>query len=314
MNRLTTESTSQLRFFVQPYVRDTLVLLSFLFLSLWVYRGGIVALPRGDHLAFIRERVLRASDSIFFWDSLSYNRARFLYVGDYYLFHPGTHVLLAVIDIFLRHHLYVIGILSILWHSLTSFSLYLVLSKWLGRFAALIVTSLFLIQYSGMEMILWRHISPYMFSLFFFGLGLFGISLSERFRRAKTLFVLIGFFFFLSSLFHATIAFMLIPCSLLFMLSKSPRPPLSKPVLVSLCLIPAFLYLAIDLADLLFYQPPGFWGPADVKPTLLTLPEIFRYSAFFAGLLFTAFALPQLVAITPIYVWERYQWDFTSIP
>lgn len=195
-------------------------------LTLLLYWHGWVSLPRSDQLlAFMPDRELFANPADFLKSALLWNRNRVHMPGDAFLFRPGTHGLLAVFDIWFRTHLYIQGLLSLVVHSATATLFWLQMRKRLGFFPSAVMTAVFLAQYSGIEMIAWRHITGYQIGFFFLaaGFALIGSPWAET-TRARKAAVLVCFL--LSILFHE-IGLLVIPAAILLDRFWNSKPFLS---------------------------------------------------------------------------------------
>lgn len=139
----------------------------------FIYRYGWIDFPRADHVLGFLPEADRFSDP---WEYLknviSYNRTRTLHPGDVALFRPLTHLWLGLIEVLGRTNLYFKGLVSLALHGALSASLFVWSRKRLPLGLSIGAALFFAAQFSGLEMILWRHISPYMASVFFLFLGL----------------------------------------------------------------------------------------------------------------------------------------------
>lgn len=225
---------------------------AFVFALLWfsiffAYRDGYFGLPEGDQHWFSREREFDSNDWQFFLDSLAYNRTREIRPGNaQFLFRPLTNGLSALQDIFLLSHPFVNGVLTISWHVLVCFALYLLLLEWVALLPAACFALLFGLQISGVEMVLWRLISPYLFSILFCLLGWrLIIKYSKGSKRGWAL-----FFFFLAALSHESVAISLAVLSIgLSVLALVQRQDLRGMLRHLWIGIPALAYFAISFVD-----------------------------------------------------------------
>lgn len=127
--------------------------------------GGLPNIPRRDEVSFLRERMLMHSAQEWVEHCLSFNRTRHTGKGDYYLFRPGLFGTHALLDVGFRYNAYIVGAASLLMLLAASFATYLALAKLVPRSVALLLAGLFAVQYAGLEIVLWRHISPYLVAL-----------------------------------------------------------------------------------------------------------------------------------------------------
>ena len=307
MNRLTAKH------FIIAFV--LLICASFL-----IYRHGIVAIPRGDHRAFMLNHEFHESDWEYFRQTISYSRTRHFGPGDYYLFRPGMHSVLAIIQIASDNNFYVRGATSILFHALTTFSLFLLLSRFLRLDVSCILTLVFLTQYPGMEMVFWRHISPYMFSLMFFGFGLFLLHRPLKTFNSTICRYSAALMFFISMTFHELLLPVLILCGPLLAVMTRPdrgstqssreEDVYSKSDWMMVTLLPVLLWAVLNVADYMFYQPPGLLGPSDS----LDLSNSFSGLFTVAGLSLLTSFFPYVVQLVFHDLRLRAFWDFSELP
>jgi len=305
-------------------LRNLIVLLVLILWSTWSYRYGLIGLPRGEHLTFFKEKILLNSEWDFFWKFVSLSRTRTFAPGGPLLFRPAGGAVLALTEIIFHRHFYAVGLITILWHSLTSFSLYLLLSKLIDRRIAVFMGLAFATQYPGMEMLIKRHISSNMGAPLFFALGLVLLhrlsspAFSRKFFGLKQ--VLAQAAFFLSTLFHEAAAFALLGSGILFLLTPRRKPSpvfegepgrMPKSILLNICLWPFFLWLGFNLLDFLRYKPPFLFTPGEAEAlgSLLSW-RLAGYGALVAGMFLTAFGLPSLIRISYPDLWET-GWVFS---
>jgi hypothetical protein len=280
-------------------------------LVFWVYRHGLIALPRGDHFSFLKEWILLQSDGTFFLRVLSFNQTRLVDPGDYFLFRPAATGLLALTEIAFRHHYGAAGALSIALHGLASFVLYRILGRLTLARIAWPVALLFSVQYPGMEMVMWRHISPYIGGLIFFGLGQLMLCRALQHSNTGPFPALAALFFLLSALFHETA---LAASAALASLAVFSRKDKGRSVLLKACLTPVLAYAGIyALNQSLHGWPAVFHGEAPGNAIAANLPAL-SVLPFFAGLATLAWILPEAVRIQMPYRWERAVMDFSSLP
>jgi hypothetical protein len=161
----------------------------------FIYQFGLLDYARGEQITYMKERYYYPNDWQWFLHSLNYTRTRLLDVGDTFLFRPGFYAVVAMFDIFLRDQPMIVGLSSIVLHWLVAILLYLLLRiHFKGTFAFLFAL-FFASQYAGIDLIVWRHLSPYMVSIVF-ALAGFLIAFSKRSYKNG-----LAFIFFLGSLF-----------------------------------------------------------------------------------------------------------------
>ena len=262
----------------------------------------------------MESRNYAASAWDFFWRSIAYSRTRLIYQWDYLLLRPGTHGVLALIDVFFRENLYAIGVLSIFWHALTVFSLYLVLARWISRVNACLLSLLLLVQGPGLEMVFWRHISPYLLGLFFFNLGLYFL-VQPKAKEQRNEWV-VSVLFFLSSLFHELMLIVLAVCAIVFALAgRSDRAQTGR--LLRMCLIPIGLTLICSAVEI-YYKFQFFFAyrtnPLDRSLFQTSIPSVLSNLTYLGGLVLAVFVNPAAVRITFRELTQRGYWNFTLVP
>jgi hypothetical protein len=238
----------------------------------------------------------------------------------------GMMATLAIIDILFHANRYASGLLSILWHGLTAFSLYLLTAGLINRKTALLMALAFVCQFGGMEMVYWRHISPYMFCLAFWGFAMKGIRKLEEDekpgqdpRRTSTKMLVIVLFLTGAILYHEVALFAVAAGTVLFFILDSLNNwPLFKrdPIksfwrnyrLTWLCLLPVFLALIIN-----FYQVFQSLPTTEGKTQLLSW-TVLNQTIDFTGALTTAWAFPREMALTFSNDLGRFIWKFSALP
>lgn len=263
--------------------------LVFFFLVLFcfvIYWPGLIALPRSDHSLILDERQFYDNDIDFFINLLSFSRTRHIAPGDVFLFRPGTTGVLAVLDIYLRPNLYLLGALSILWHAIAVFSAYLIFQRLkVGALATYSLLAILLVQYPGMDMILWRHVSPYIFALVFFSLGLFVLLRTEHRGLKLKDSILVSSMFFFSMLFHELLVLAL-PFAFLLTVFTPLRKWLGLGHRSIILLMPSVCYMVVNVADYYLYGALDVVGPADIRFELKLVDFISVFGIFFYQFLF----------------------------
>lgn len=243
-------------------IKNQIPLFLILLFSLILYWKGLIDLPRRDQICFLSERINFPSNFDWLIHTLSWNRTRLFEVGDYYLFRPFHMVLIAMTDIFFREYPMVSGLISILYLGLAGWSLYLIVNKLISNaYLGLLFALCFITQYASQDIVLWRHISPYLLSLFFWGIGIYFLCSANRHQKKST-YYLAASFFFIACCFHEIIALALfITSSLLYLFTKTSSFRFKKKLYF--CAMPAIGYLFINLFDFLYYHPGKILGPSD---------------------------------------------------
>ena len=138
-----------------------------------VYWPAIVNFPKLDALTTMTERFFFRTTYDYFIYMLNFNRMVYGWkqgFGDFYLFRPFHMLMLFVADCF-RGRLYLIGSFSIIYLAISSFALFLIVDFFLDALFAALLVLLYLLNAAGVEMVFWRHISPYMLGLAFYAFG-----------------------------------------------------------------------------------------------------------------------------------------------
>lgn len=284
-------------------------------LAFWTYRSGIVSVPRSDHYGFMAEREYVKSDFNFLMNQLSYNRTRMVAKGDSYLFRPGTTGILALIDIFFRHNLYVTGIFSIVFHALAATSLYWLLCRFVDPLLAFGASVMFVTQLGGFEMVFWRHISAYMLCLFFFGLAL--CALDDWLKLKKSIWTA-SIFLFLSCIFHEVTLIVMVASVALFaslgwLQKKHDVTVASRFQEVALaCLVPLVVSIALNSAAFIYYR--SLFDLLAPKVQGLNIFEMGNIFVFVAGLILTVFLIPSLIHFSFSDLAFRADWLFLKLP
>lgn len=260
-------------------------------LVFWTYRFGFIDFPRTDQLTYDAEKAQFDGATAWFWHALSYNRTRFQGQGDAILFRPGLHSVLALESIFDGARK-VTGVLSVLMHLSVVILLYVSLREIYPGTEALLYAALLAVQFAGIEMILWRHISPYMLSVAFTLLGFLAMDSA----------IAAGSLFLAAMLFHESAVVSL--GMLAFILMFSRRRSAAAPIAVALV-----LYFSWDVTDWIVRAPHEFFGAIDHPDSLLMNP------VRTASLLLAYIGASTQAVFWPFSInleWARqtYLWDF----
>lgn len=266
-----------------------IIFLSFLLLSFLTYRYFLIGVPRFDQIRLGYERILSENDWDFFLKSVSYDRTRVFNPGNYYLFRPGTTSLLALLDIFLPTSGILLGSISIILHAIFCFSIFIVLSLFQSQLVSILVSLLFLFQYSGLELIDWRHLSPYILSLIFFNGGIYFWFKKKENKDCKT-WLIPQMFFFVSTLFHEITAITLFLCWVILRLLR----PHQKSTYGRLFLLPPVVYASLNLINFFYHHPPSIFGPASVSFPSFEIWSVTKQTFAVCGVFAMAFFMPYL--------------------
>jgi hypothetical protein len=288
----------------RPRWQDPIVVVA---LSLWtlvVYRRGLWSLPRVDQLGFLMERDRIDGTTDWLLHCLFYNRARVLTGEAHYLFRPLHSVTLGLEEVAFRHAPLAQGLLSLALHVAVAFVLYRLVGRLAGTAVAILATVAFATQYAGMEMIVWRHISPYMWSSLFLGLGL--LKALDVHPRAAS----IAVFLLLACLSHETVPVALAAVVPLLLAARADRSVVRG---VGGAVV---LWALLDLVDYALHPSPTIADPARaLQPGFDWIQGALR-TLDMLGVCGIAWLEPSLVDLR----WDgeegpysRLQWDFTSI-
>ncbi|HEX3655995.1 MAG TPA: hypothetical protein VHV55_09320 [Pirellulales bacterium] len=261
-----------------------LIFVGFLAFTSLVYRNYLYDLPKRDHPSVIAERGLVGSDWDWFLHVKSLSRARFIAQGDHYIFRPLTLGVLALEDIVLRENRAAVGFLSFVFQAFAGFCCYRLLSVVLPRGWAILAASVYLIQFTGVELIAWRHISGYLFAPAFLAIGLrrLLVSRSQRSSMLVTAASLLA-----AALFHEIA--LVVECALLPALAVThfwrPLAAESAPLAIDSrrwvrpLLAAISLYFLLDAADYAWYQPGPLFHAQDRQLHWSNIHEVLQYAA-----------------------------------
>jgi len=145
---------------------NAIVLLFLVVFSVALFQHALIDYPRKDHKAYLAQKVLFDNPADWCQFSVSYSRTRTLQKGDEYLFRPAHMLFLCVEDVFFEKKPLMLGAISVISAGIAAFILFLICSSFLNsRTGGLLASLCWLAFFPGIELILWRHISPYLFSL-----------------------------------------------------------------------------------------------------------------------------------------------------
>lgn len=182
-------------------ISSKLVFVLLLFMTFVIYWNGLIDVPRRDQSGFLAEKTYFTSNFDWLIHTLSYNRTRLIGAGDYYLFRPVHMFLISAADIFFRDQPKISGTLSIIYLFLAAAILFFLLRSILNDLVSFLFALLFIVQYVSQEIVLWRHISPYLLALFFWGLSLRSLLIHQRTNKDST-YAIGAFFLFIACCIH----------------------------------------------------------------------------------------------------------------
>lgn len=294
----------------------------FITIAFVIYSYGLIDAPKRDHRVYMHERMMFSNTWDWFWHSVSFNRTRVYCTGDYYLFRPAHMAVLAIIDIFFRGNNTATGLFSIFFVGFSAFCLSELIALLLNKPLGVLFGLTFLSNYAGMELVLWRHISPYILAIGFFALACRFIYQSEQSMKKK---LAAGVCLLVGALFHESVAYASILASLIFAalylfytVSKTKTTPLYHSNLRSyllICALPSLAFIGLDILDMIIHPVsviPELYGQlkvsvlSDNQPhnlvkeglgALALVHEAFSTAAFFPF-------LTKLIASSGFWVWH----------
>lgn len=272
---------------------------------LWLYWQGRYAVPSKDQLVFMRERVFHPNDLHYFWEALSYNRTRHLNPGDYFLFRPGTMGLQALWDIFLRQDWLTLGISSLLLHAAAAIALLALAARILPLPLALGAALWFATDYAGSEMVLWRHISPYIAGVLLMMVGLVALWEWQQDRRRSQA-VTAALAWGLAASFHEIALVVLVPV-ILWQCTEREWKMAGR-----LCLV-AIAYWALNALSFWYYRDGLlFFSRLDPGALAFSLPDNALAATYLTGVVALAIGYPMGVKLEPGA--QGVKWAFTTLP
>ncbi|MEI7998917.1 MAG: hypothetical protein WCH62_05370 [Candidatus Omnitrophota bacterium] len=290
------------------------VILSIIFLTgivVFIYQPCYLDYARLDQQTYMKERFFFQNDTAWFVHSISYNRTRILLPGDSFLFRPVLFSLMAAEDIFLRDKLAITGVISILLHLSVAILLYVLLQLHFRRNLAFLFSAVFASQYAGIEMVAWRHISFYMFSVFLALLGFLIIFSKFRGKNFIGVLAILG-----AMLFHEAVPLsivllaILLFSTILFRGRLEIRDSVVKPQLIWILGGIVTVYILMDVMNWVIIKPSSFLSEYDhcCVHWLALVRNFFLY--FGAG---------TCAVFGPFFVdlsWDKYEsffrWDITK--
>jgi hypothetical protein len=305
------------------YLIHVLVLAGLCLAAFWAYRYAVIAIPRSDQSLMVAERHYAGSDLRFIWNSLVFNRMRHgIHPEGIFTWRPGFFLFSALRTVFLSNHPALTGAIFILVHGLIAFAIYLFVAARFGRKTGLLLAVFFLFQFPGLEMVYWRHISPYLVCLFFvlIAMNLLGqeeIPGQEAFARRTRFGVVLALF--CATLFHEIaivstvfLAGVILACLLsnvLFFRNRFPQGRSWGRGWLEVCAGVILLSVAANSRECLHALSTfGHRYGAAGQPAVF-----FENCVMIGGYFFTAFFLPWKVALRYDPDWERFLWDFEGV-
>lgn len=207
------------------------------------FRFGVEGAQSGDHRALMRLNDESATQPEFFWKAANFPHYHGAAIS--LLFRPLMGTVLALEDSLFRSNFFVLGAVSLLITGLVASLLFLLISRVLPWWGALIGASVFVVHYCGSEMIVWRHITPYVFGLVFYVLGLSAL-LRDRWKLAALCFLL-------APLFHETYVIAVFCLGVILSFEKGRQFLGLKGPRIAWCFfVPVLCFVLLDVVTFLF--------------------------------------------------------------
>jgi hypothetical protein len=137
----------------------------------FVFRGAWIDLARADHLALLEERLFFDTRAGYAWHLLGFQRTRILSREDLVLSRPlldGWH---AVLEGLLEVDGLQRGLLGIAAHALTVIAVFRFALRWLPIGLALLAGLAIASPLAGIDLVVWRHVTPYGLAVCFVALA-----------------------------------------------------------------------------------------------------------------------------------------------
>jgi hypothetical protein len=281
--------------------------------SFFVYRHGLDSLPRGDQLPFLDERARFPATGAWLLHAISYTRTRILTGDSHLMFRPLHGFVLGVQEVFLPDDALAQGLVSIVLHAAVVLVLYF-LVRWVADpVVAFLAAIVYATEYPGMEMVLWRHISPYLLAPLLLGVGLH--ALRRVWAGGRSWLAAVPWLLLACSVHEAVpVAFVAAITAIVIARSRAvDRAPLDAvaKALAAACV----LWLALDAFDLFLHPTPVMAGPNDALPA--DFVQVVASLLQFFGLCMVAMLAPSVVDLRwngPERAFSRLQWDYTVVP
>lgn len=282
----------------------------FFLTTLWSFflyrysRYGVEGALYMDHMVFMAQRGASSNEWEFLWRVISFDRVRVQ--GSVYLFRPGLGAYLWLLDQWFRPFFTWWGGASLLLHSIVGTVVYAVLRTLFDWKRAGLFVFIFMTLFSGSDAILWRHVSPYLWGVVFFGGALFLVGRAIREGRRPNL-IPVVVCLFVSSLFHENMTYSLIAFLVFIALLRAcgwkwewkEGVPILRSELLLLWAAP-LLYFTVNTVDYLIRKPSG--SDLEAMPlfrwNLSSIAEYLGTVCFYffqvVGSFLSAFLIPQV--------------------
>jgi hypothetical protein len=148
----------------------------------FVFQGMWIDLARADHLALLEERLLFPTRSAYAWHLLGYQRTRILSGEDLVLSRPLFDAYHALLEGILEVDGLQRGLLGIAVHVLTVLAMFQLARRWLPIGLAMLASLAIASPLPGIDLVVWRHATPYGVAVCFLALAASELSASRPSR------------------------------------------------------------------------------------------------------------------------------------
>lgn len=242
-----------------------------------LYRSIMPVLPYRDHPILMLGRHLAQSDWQWLVSMFSYNRTRILLPGDYFAFRPIHMSIVAMQDIFFRYNLTAQGVVNCMMFAFAATMFCSVAKRFIGVYAALAMTFLWIAVPAGSALIMWQHIAPYILCPAFFLGALRCIDGDDLGLGEHTRAVLAAIFVGAACLTHESAVLTALSVAAVAIVFGN-RGFLSRQKLLFIFLLPATIALLMNVTDyFVIHPPPSLTGPADRLSSQTTFMQIFAF-------------------------------------
>jgi hypothetical protein len=249
-----------------------------------LYWPVLPALPYRDHPFLMLNRQLAGNDWTWFWSMLSYPRTRVLLPGDYFAFRPVHMAIIGLQDIFLRYHLIAQGVVNCMQFAFAAVVFSSMVKRFVGTFAALAFTFLWVSQLAGATIVMWQHITPYILcpALFILAVRILDGDDLELSPLAKL--ILGAICVFLATLLHEIGVATALSISLLAVFFGHRDTERRRQLLI-VFFVPVACSLLLNMIDyFIIHRPPSLLGASDI----LSYQSTIFFIAKFIGAIGTA--------------------------
>ncbi len=236
-----------------------LIMILVIIINLFVFFPSFFHMERADHLVFLIETAKFDKFDELVRFTYSYCRNRQLEIGDQLLFRPGLYILLSLEKWFFQYNFTYWQILSFILHLIVLFQILRILYLFKPNLLAGLFVLNFSVWYLGQEMVIWHHLSGYLFFTVLF-LQVFYHFVNYVYsgqQRGKELgwmlfYLTLGCFFYEFGVLCCIVFSSVLYFHRLFMLSRESKSKIRKKINSPWILsVPVVLYIGWSLADYL---------------------------------------------------------------